>query len=62
MRTKVKKIIYPILSYKLTGLLFEVHNHLDRYRNEKQYADYFEELLKRERSNYKRKSAITFLV
>ncbi len=58
MRTKVKKIIYPILSYKLTGLLFEVHNHLGRYRNEKQYADYFEELLKREKIQYKRETPL----
>jgi len=58
MRTKVKKIIYPILSYKLTGLLYEAHNHLGRYRNEKQYADYFEELLKREKIQYKRETPL----
>ena len=58
MRTKVKKIIYPILSYKLTGLLFKAHNHLGQYRNEKQYADYFEELLKREKIQYKRETPL----
>jgi len=46
METKNAKIIYPELSYKLTGLLYETHNHLGKYRNEKQYADYFEGLLK----------------
>jgi len=45
-------LIYRDLSYKITGLLFEVHNELGRYRNEKQYADKFEEILKREKIKY----------
>lgn len=48
---KNKNIIYPELSYKITGLLFEIHRELGKYRNEKQYADYFENLLKREKTN-----------
>ena len=47
-------LIYRDLSYKITGLLFEVHNELGRYRNEKQYADKFEEILKREKIKYLR--------
>ena len=33
------KLIYPELSYKITGILFAVHNELERFRNEKQYGD-----------------------
>ena len=48
------KIIYRELSYKLNGLLFKVHKDLGRYRNEKQYGDYFEDLLKQVSIDYKR--------
>lgn len=41
-----KNILYPELSYKICGLCFYVHNKLGRYRNEKQYADALEEILK----------------
>ncbi|MFA5317885.1 MAG: GxxExxY protein [Patescibacteria group bacterium] len=39
------KVVHRELSYKITGLLFKVHTELGHYRNEKQYADYFEKLL-----------------
>lgn len=42
----MEKVIHKELSYKITGLLFKTHKELGKYRNEKQYADYFEELLK----------------
>lgn len=48
------KVIYKDLSYKITGLLFRVHRELGRFRNEKQYADYFEKLLKDEDIKYQR--------
>lgn len=48
------KVIYKNLSYKIVGLMFETHKTLGRYRNEKQYADYFEELLKKEGIKYVR--------
>jgi GxxExxY protein len=48
------KILYKELSYKLNGLFYETHKVLGKYRNEKQYADYFEELLKREKLKYER--------
>ena len=49
-----KEIIYKELSYKLSGLFFEIHNELGRFKNEKQCADKFEQLLIRENINYKR--------
>ncbi|MEA3463697.1 MAG: GxxExxY protein, partial [Patescibacteria group bacterium] len=48
------KVIYKELSYKINGLLFKVHNDLSRYKNEKQYGDYFEFLLKKKGFKYKR--------
>jgi len=48
------KVIYKDLSYKITGLLYKTHRVLGRYRNEKQYADYFEGLLKDEGLKYVR--------
>ncbi len=41
-----KQIIYPELSYKITGLLFDAHNRLGRFCREKQYCDELEKLLK----------------
>jgi GxxExxY protein len=54
------KIIYKDLSFKITGLLFETHNTLGRYRNEKEYGDHFEELLKKEGIKYKRECRVNF--
>ena len=42
----MEKILHKDLSYQLTGLLFKTHKELGHYLNEKQYADYFEKLLK----------------
>lgn len=37
---KKEKMIYPELSYKLTGILFETHNSIGRFGREKQYCDF----------------------
>jgi GxxExxY protein len=50
-------IILPELSYKVSGLLFQVHNQLGRYGREKQYADAFEGLLKQNLISYTRERA-----
>lgn len=46
MPIKNKDLLYPELSYKLNGIFFKTHNKLGRFRNEKQYADAIEILLK----------------
>ena len=54
----MEKILYKDLSYRITGLLFKAHKELGRFKNEKQYGDYFEELLKKEPIPYKREYKI----
>ena len=39
------KLIYPKLSYVVTGICFDVHNELERYSREKQYGDLIERKL-----------------
>ena len=55
---KMRKIIYPELSYALTGICFNVHNELGRYEREKQYGDLLEEKLKEVKIPYKREFRI----
>ena len=53
-----KNILYPELSYKICGFCFYIHNKLGRYRNEKQYGDAFEELLKENKVKYVREKPL----
>jgi len=53
-----KNILYPELSYKICGICFYIHNKLGRYRNEKQYADAFDNLLKENNITYEREKAL----
>jgi GxxExxY protein len=52
------EIVYKELSYKIIGLLFKVHKDLGRFRNEKQYGDYLENLLKNNEIKYYREYRI----
>ncbi len=56
---KKSKVVFPELSYIICGLCFQVHNKLGRFRNEKQYADAFENLLKENKINYVREMALS---
>ncbi len=51
---KEEKIIYPELSYQITGILFSVHKDLGRYCNEQQFCDRIERYLKQNNLPYKR--------
>ncbi|MBU4369195.1 hypothetical protein KKG58_00345 [Patescibacteria group bacterium] len=59
MVTKNKNILYPKLSYIIYGLLYKTHNQLNRFRNEKQYADAFEKLLKQNKIKYLREQSLS---
>lgn len=48
------KLIYPELSYTLTGICFSVHNKTGRFAREKQYCDLIEEKLKELKIPYER--------
>lgn len=52
------KVLFPELSYKIVGLLYELHNALGRYCQEKQYADGLEILLKEACLPYEREYRI----
>lgn len=41
-KTMSERVIYPELSYGITGILFAVHNELGQYAREKQYGDLIE--------------------
>lgn len=53
------KVIYPELSYSLTGILFSVHNELGQYAREKQYCDSIEKKLNEVGIKYKRELRIS---
>lgn len=52
------KVIYPELSYKTTGILFAVHNELERFCNEKQYGDKIEQYFKEFQIPYEREKVL----
>ncbi len=52
------KVVYPELSYTITGILFAAHNELGPYAREKQYGDLIEKKLKEIKMPYKREIAI----
>lgn len=52
------KIIFPELSYKLVGLLFEAHNKIGRFGREKQYSDFLEKLFKTNRIIFEREKVL----
>jgi len=53
-----KNLIYPELSYKITGILFKVHNKLGKYCKERQYQDAIEELFKKDCIKFEREKKL----
>lgn len=53
-----EKLIYPDLSYKIVGCLFETHNEIGRYGREKQYGDFLENIFKEKGVKNKREFVI----
>lgn len=53
------KLVHPELSYRISGILFEIHNKLGRYCNEKQYADGIENHFVKSKISYEREKAIS---
>ncbi len=49
-----EKVLYPELSYLITGIMFSVHNELGQFSREKQYSDLIEDKLKQSKIIYKR--------
>ncbi len=55
---KINKLIYPELSYKITGILFGTHNEIGRFCNEQQYSDVVENNLKKINIKYEREKIL----
>ena len=53
-----EKLVYPELSYLITGACFEVHNQLGRFCREKQYGDALEEKLRLLKTDCKREYTV----
>lgn len=48
------ELLYKELSYKLTGLMFEINNQIGYGQSEKLYGDCLEKLLEREKISFQR--------
>lgn len=57
-KTVSEKVLYPELSYLITGILFSVQNELGPYSKEKQYGDLIEQKFNEMKVPYKREARI----
>jgi len=51
-------LIFPELSYQITGILFTTHNELGRFCSERQYCDLLEQKLQEKNIKYVREKNI----
>lgn len=51
-------LIYPKLSYLITGICFQTHNEIGRFCREKQYCDLLEQKFKKQNIQYYREYKI----
>lgn len=58
MRTEERKVLYPELSYTITGFCFEVQKELGRFCRERQYCDALEKKLRDRNISYEREKTI----
>lgn len=56
--TNKSKLLHPELSYKITGVLFKVHNKLGRFYREIQYGDLMEEELQKHKLSFEREKIL----
>ena len=56
------KLVYPELSYKLIGILFEVHTELGNRYQEKYYQRAIEVKLKRNKIFYKKEISVDLII
>lgn len=56
---KKPQLLFPKLSYQITGILFAVHNKLGRFCTERQYCDLLEQKLKENNIKYTREKNIS---
>ena len=52
------RILFPELSYEITGLCFKIHNNMGRFCSERQYADALELAFKQKQIPHKREFAL----
>lgn len=57
----ISKLVHPELSYKLVGILFEVHKRLGGQFEEKYYQRAVEKLLQRDKIDYKKELMINII-
>jgi len=54
----MSKLIYKELTYKINGILFEIHNDLRQFCNEKQYGDAIENRLIKDAIKFEREKIL----